>query len=332
MQDTENGHRGGCKCGAIRFRTVPHAGNAYVCNCHFCQKATGGPFLVEHCFTKDEIEILSGTPTLYTHVSAGSGKEIYLHFCVECGSHLFLALQRWENTMNVFTTTFDVPQEVGFDADILRYLFLGAAQSGTITPKGFHAFEGHCDPADGSPAVEHVFDRHVATGETEAGDGPHTGGCLCGSIRFEADGQPEAVVICHCRSCQKSLGSGVNFELLWTPSRFRVVRGTPKTFQHSGGSGKLIGKRFCGECGSALWLTGERFPEIGVFRGSLDRPNRIEVSPRSALQIFLSEALPCGMVIAGIESFAEHRRAPDGSINKGRIYDDHWRIGDAERS
>jgi hypothetical protein len=147
-------------------------------------------------------------------------------------------------------------------------------------------------------------------------------------VRYEADEQPEAVVICHCRSCQKSLGSGVNFELLWAPGKFRVTKGTPGVYRHAGGSGKILDRRFCAECGSALWLTGDRFEEIGVFRGSLDKPNRIDVSPATAIQIFLHEALPSGMVIAGIEAFAGHRRAPDGSINPGHVYEDHWRVGD----
>ncbi|MBF9061115.1 hypothetical protein HKCCSP123_18195 [Rhodobacterales bacterium HKCCSP123] len=315
-------------CGAIRYRTRPHRGNAYVCNCHFCQKMTGGPFLVEHCFSKQEIEILTGEPVRYTHVSDGSGKEVYLHFCRHCGGHLFLTFQRWDDGMNVFTTSFDDPGDVRFDPERLRYLFLKAAQSGTITPKGFQAFEGHCEPADGSPAVEHVFDHHSLNETLEVGSEPHSGGCLCGAVRYEADGQPEAVVICHCRSCQKSLGSGVNFELLWRPDRFRVTKGTPSVFRHAGGSGAMLERRFCAKCGSALWLTGARFDEVGVFRGSLDHPNRIEVSPETAIQIFLSEALPSGMVIAEIEAFTDHRRAPDGSINPGRIHANHWRIGD----
>jgi len=326
--DPTTGHTGGCKCGAIRYRTRPHSGNAYVCNCNFCQRMTGGPFLVEHCFTKDEIEILEGEPTWYTHVSAGSGKDVYLQFCKDCGSHLFLTFQRWDDTMNVFTTSFDNPGEVCFDPETLRYLFLDVTQSGTIRPKGFQAFEGHCEPADGSPAIEHVFDHHTLNDTIEDGAGPHSGGCLCGAVRYEAEGQPEAVVICHCRSCQKSLGSGVNFELLWAPDKFRINKGSPSVYRHAGGSGKILETRFCGECGSALWLTGERFGEVGVFRGSLDHPNRIEVSPATAIQIFLGEALPSGMVIAGIEAFTEHRRAPDGSINPGHVFEDHWRIGD----
>ena len=36
---------------------------------------------------------------------------------------------------------------------------------------------------------------------------PVTGGCLCGSIRFESSQEPYAVGYCHCDMCKKALGS-----------------------------------------------------------------------------------------------------------------------------
>ena len=323
-----NGHRGGCLCGAIRYETVPHDGNAYLCNCHFCQRMTGGPFLVEHCFTKDQVTILSGRPRVYTHVSAGSGKEVYVHFCGDCGSDLFLTLERWPETLNIVTTTLDDPGKVGFDPERLRILFLKAAQSGTLTPRGYRAYDGHCEPADGSPPVEHRFDHHVLNDAQTKAKGPHTGGCLCGDVRYAFDGAPEFTVVCHCRSCQKTLGSGVNHELLVDPAAFRVTAGTPRSFRHAGGSGKSVTRRFCGRCGSALWLTGDRFDEVGVFRGTLDQPNRVTLTADTAMQIFLDEALPIGMVMAGIDAYGQHRRAPDGSIRAATVYDHPWRVGE----
>jgi len=33
------------------------------------------------------------------------------------------------------------------------------------------------------------------------------GGCLCGDVRYLASGDPVVTSICHCRDCQKQIGS-----------------------------------------------------------------------------------------------------------------------------
>ena len=35
-----------------------------------------------------------------------------------------------------------------------------------------------------------------------------TGGCLCGAVRYEAEGEPMAAGFCCCRDCRKASGSG----------------------------------------------------------------------------------------------------------------------------
>ena len=35
-----------------------------------------------------------------------------------------------------------------------------------------------------------------------------TGGCLCGSLRYEAEGEPSAIGKCYCTDCQKESGTG----------------------------------------------------------------------------------------------------------------------------
>jgi len=35
-----------------------------------------------------------------------------------------------------------------------------------------------------------------------------TGGCLCGAVRFEAEGEPLLAAYCYCLDCRKASGPG----------------------------------------------------------------------------------------------------------------------------
>src|SRR5262245_20313077 len=67
----------------------------------------------------------------------------------------------------------------------------------------------------------------------------HSGGCLCGALRFETEGAPVRVTICHCRFCQRATGAGHMVEPIFAAEKFRLSRGIPCVYGHvSGGSGK----------------------------------------------------------------------------------------------
>ena len=61
------------------------------------------------------------------------------------------------------------------------------------------------------------------------------GGCLCGSVRYVASGDPAFTGICHCRNCQRYTGSA--FEpVLGFPSAAVSIQGELKTYQVAEGS------------------------------------------------------------------------------------------------
>jgi len=99
-----------------------------------------------------------------------------------------------------------------------------------------------------------------------------TGGCLCGAVRYAADGPPSDVSYCHCRMCQQHFGSPFGTYVYLPTDRFRFVKGAPRHHRSSG----FARRGFCADCGSPLTFEYLQEPErLSVTIGSLDHPERV---------------------------------------------------------
>lgn len=153
--DQEN--QGGCLCGALRFVTLGPAHWITICFCNFCQKATGGPQMTEPIFDVDKFRITEGTPTVYTHISGGSGQEVYVHFCNKCGSKTHLTFARWPDRLGIYRGAYDDPNWFEMTPDNTKFIFLSAAQRGTLVPPGYNTFAEHAATLDGEPLEPRVL-------------------------------------------------------------------------------------------------------------------------------------------------------------------------------
>ena len=82
-----------------------------------------------------------------------------------------------------------------------------------------------------------------------------TGGCQCGAIRYELTAAPTRVSICHCRDCQLSAGAPMVSWAIVPADQFKLIRGTPTTFNSSGDAFRS----FCPACGTGLFYVNETF-------------------------------------------------------------------------
>jgi hypothetical protein len=99
----------------------------------------------------------------------------------------------------------------------------------------------------------------------------HMGGCMCGSIRYEVSGEPSEVDYCHCRMCQKILGSVFGVFAIFERKGFRFTRGEPTFYRSS----RHKQRSFCSTCGSPLtmWNADTAIQNaVGIMLGSLDCP------------------------------------------------------------
>lgn len=79
------------------------------------------------------------------------------------------------------------------------------------------------------------------------------GGCHCGNITYEAEIDPEQVLICHCTDCQTLSGSAFRTIVPALEGTFKFLTGTPKTYIKIAESGNKRAQVFCPDCGSHVY-------------------------------------------------------------------------------
>ena len=99
------------------------------------------------------------------------------------------------------------------------------------------------------------------------------GGCLCGSVRYQCEGELGPANYCYCEDCRRCTGSAFNIGVRVETRQFRIVRGSPRAFTKIGESGNSLTRHFCPECGSPLYTTSPVHPDVlYVKAGCIDDP------------------------------------------------------------
>lgn len=100
-----------------------------------------------------------------------------------------------------------------------------------------------------------------------------TGGCLCGEINYEGEGEPAFCGHCQCVDCRKTSGTGHGSHMAMPEAAVRLS-GAVSTYDRPSDSGNIVSRSFCPQCGSALYSTNSGMPGMLFLRASsLDDPN-----------------------------------------------------------
>ena len=161
--------QGGCLCGELRYEVQKQPMRTTICHCKFCQRATGGAYLVEPVFESADFTVIKGEPKRYAHVSEGSGKNVYIHFCDVCGTKLFLTFERFEGAVGVYGGTLDDPDWLKITPENTKHIFLEKALKGTVIPPNFNTFKRHATENDGTPIEPIIFEKpYIIDGHWDA--------------------------------------------------------------------------------------------------------------------------------------------------------------------
>ena len=95
---------------------------------------------------------------------------------------------------------------------------------------------------------------------------PEAGRCLCGGVRYALRAPPEAVFLCHCRSCQEAQGAAFNLSAPVPRGAFVLLSGEALLSRYESSPGK--NRVFCRRCGSPVYAERLDTP-VRVLRAAL---------------------------------------------------------------
>ena len=100
-----------------------------------------------------------------------------------------------------------------------------------------------------------------------------SGGCYCGSLRYESVGDIEASIQCHCRECQYITGGNPNVIMIIPLNGFEFVKGVPKTFKRKDIE-NAVTRLFCENCGTGIGTKNPNRPNSIILKvGTFDDPS-----------------------------------------------------------
>ena len=100
-----------------------------------------------------------------------------------------------------------------------------------------------------------------------------TGGCQCGAIRYEIEGEAHTHALCQCSDCRRHAGAPMVGWTMYPQAAVRITKGTPKVY-HSSAQGR---RHFCAACGTGLFYFNEQMLPglIDVQSATADTPDAV---------------------------------------------------------
>lgn len=128
-----------------------------------------------------------------------------------------------------------------------------------------------------------------------------SGGCLCGKVRYEGEGEPMFAAKCHCTDCRHACGSG-HAALAGFKSDAVKMTGDVQGFDLKADSGSTVTHHFCPNCGVRVFNSNSAMPGASIiYLTTLDDPESL----LPAVSIFTDSALGWDHVDPSIPQFAK---------------------------
>lgn len=105
----------------------------------------------------------------------------------------------------------------------------------------------------------------------------YTGRCLCGKVKYTAEGRPKIVAQCHCEDCRRLSGTGHTIGAMF-PSDAVSITGKMNDFKLKSSKDSEVTRTFCANCGSPIYGTNTRIPDyLTLTLGTMEDAKGLEV-------------------------------------------------------
>ena len=104
----------------------------------------------------------------------------------------------------------------------------------------------------------------------------HSGGCLCGAVRYEVEGELAPIQLCRCGQCRKAQGGAFGANIPVRATDFQLIRGEDALRDYRASPDKR--RVFCGVCGGPVYSQRDDAPHTLRLRvGGLDDTEGLRV-------------------------------------------------------
>ena len=108
-------------------------------------------------------------------------------------------------------------------------------------------------------------------------DSKHTGGCLCGAVRYQILSDLQGIACCHCSKCRRFHGHIAAYAIMPVNDLKMVEDRGLKWFRSETDETPNVYRGFCSDCGSSLFWDPRGEDRIAVAAGSLDEPTNLQI-------------------------------------------------------
>ncbi len=281
---------GSCLCGDIAFEINGPVDQIGHCHCSMCRKFHGAAFATFAVTAPEHFHWRRGEDKAAHFRSSSHG---WRNFCPRCGSAVPACPPGGPFALIPLG---NVAEDPGTRPSV-HFFVRSMAPWHTITDD----LPQHPEyPPEFGPDA-HAVEQPRRTASTPGATG---GSCLCGAVSFEYDGEPAAMVNCHCSRCRRAMSAAHATMVMVGHDRFRWLSGEDGVVNYKMPEAKVKGTAFCRTCGSQV--PRRRDPDnMQIPAGCLDDDPRA----RAMANIFTDSKAAWSVVDPNLPSFPE---APGG--------------------